>query len=328
MKEKPIIFSTPMVQAILEGRKTMTRRVVKRPCCTDNNGSVLIKGFWVNPKKDTDHCFDGISPYCIGDILWVREIFTKAPDGHYIYRADPIFDSCGKGDIPWGWTSPIFMPHKAARIFLEVKNVRIEQLREITPEDKKREGLSDCHRAYPCAELNECDLPCFMKTWEILNAKRGYGWESNPWVWVIEFRRANMREIEFRGKHTQNNEWVFGYLYYDTYKNPRIVNGDQTAYVKPETVGQYTGMIDCNGKRIFEGDIISYWNGTVNECKDGDVLIKGKSYKRTENNRREVLFEHGGFRLKGGNTLHGYIWENKLEIIGNIHDTPELLGRE
>jgi hypothetical protein len=179
MKEKPIIFSTPMVKAILESRKTMTRRVVKSQL-TDDNGFVLMKGFWVNPKKDTDRCFDGISPYCVGDRLWVRETWqedTVTKDGGYFYKADP--DGC----LLRSWKPSLFMPRKAARIFLEVKSVRVERIQDITEEDAKAEGVTKTD--YRILDYKTT----FVILWDTLNKKRGYQWESNPWVWVIEFRR-------------------------------------------------------------------------------------------------------------------------------------------
>jgi hypothetical protein len=119
---------------------------------------------------------DVLPPYQKRDILWVRETFTKAPDGNCLYRSDPMFDDCGKGDISWNWTSPIFMPREAARITLEVKAVRIERVQEITDKDVKAEG---------------CDyIRQFMDLWDTLNAKRGCSWESNPWVYVYGFMRA------------------------------------------------------------------------------------------------------------------------------------------
>jgi hypothetical protein len=214
MKEHPVLFSTPMVQALLNTKpgswpaksldpskpfKSMTRRVVKPqpdkddPCvnyCT-------VEGFQASPEAaeeiwaqtEKGESVQLKSKYQEGDILWVRETWLKADDGfHYRADATPASEQA-REDYGYKWRPSIHMPREAARLFLEVKNVRIERVREIMPEDKKREGFSDCHRAYPCAEYNECNTPCFMKTWDTLNAKRGYSWERNPWVWVIEFMR-------------------------------------------------------------------------------------------------------------------------------------------
>jgi hypothetical protein len=196
MKEKPIIFSTPMVQALLNTKpgswpaepldpskpfKRMTRRPVKPqpkyPICKKN-------GRWheYSEQPAADRICNSpwghgyLCPYTAGQVLWVRETFTKDPNGEYIYRADPMFDDCGKDDISWTWTSPLFLPREAARLFLEVKDVRLERLAQITGEEVIAEGTNDFF--------------CFRYLWDTINAKRGYGWYENPWVWVIEFMRA------------------------------------------------------------------------------------------------------------------------------------------
>jgi hypothetical protein len=142
MSEKPIIFSPPMVRAIGEGGKTMTRMVIKEPVCADKNGSIKIKGHWVNPERDTGTALSDIAPYNIGDVLWVRKRFAETLDGEYLYLVDPIFDGCGKGDFGWDWKPSIHMPRKAARLFLEVNGVWVERLREITEEDAIAEGMN------------------------------------------------------------------------------------------------------------------------------------------------------------------------------------------
>lgn len=174
--EKPILFSTEMVRAILDGRKTQTRRVVKP--------SVFEKGtnwFW-NPNENI--C---LAQYRKGDVLWVRETWAK--DDTYYYKADGSCGSrCGK------WKPSIHMPREAARIFLRVTNIRVERLQDITDDDAWKEGFE---RDFPFCEKTECDTcldECsarykFNKLWDNLNAKRGCGWAANPWVWVIEFER-------------------------------------------------------------------------------------------------------------------------------------------
>jgi hypothetical protein len=196
MAEKPIIMSTQSAWGIQNTKpgvwpaepidpdrpcKSMTRRVVKGPPCTDINGCVNINGFWLIPERDRDHAFDAIAPFCVEDILWVRETFTKTKDGEYIYRSDPMFHGMDNGDFAWSWTSPLFLPRKASRIFLEVKYVRIERLQDITEEDANAEGIS---RNYGHEAVFH-----FWQLWDTLNAKRGYPWERNPWVYVYEFMR-------------------------------------------------------------------------------------------------------------------------------------------
>jgi len=189
---KPILFSTPMVQAILDGRKTMTRRVVK----TTRDGIPTAAGLLV--EADNDWCAGRlIKPkYQSGDILWVRETWNEVfrPDGthaHYIYKASSELEH---------WRPSIFMPKTAARIFLRVTDVRCERLQKIDIDDAIKEGCvgapCDCLRlgrgwmgCESCMNTGWQEPPTveFMQLWEHLNAKRGYGWDANPWVWVYTF---------------------------------------------------------------------------------------------------------------------------------------------
>jgi hypothetical protein len=227
MKEKPIIFSTPMVQAILDGRKTMTRRVVNEPSCTDNNGTVNIKGFWVIPERDRDHFFEGISPYSVEDRLWVRE--TWRCDGINDGDMKALITYKSTGEMAWvkftdperyhkcvlrykEWRPSIFMFRETSRIFLEVKHVRLERIQAITNGDVKSEGWPEsfgtdglkikyigpyCDSSSYSTQENEVCSPdfchsqdCFSAFWNKLNKKRGFGWEDNPWVYVYEFERV------------------------------------------------------------------------------------------------------------------------------------------
>lgn len=203
MGEKPILFSTPMVRAILDGRKTQTRRVIK--------GDILPG--W-NQEKQTS-CYlkvkDGrpygnvVKPsYHPGDILWVRETFFEYAGvncccshyGHeckcdeYWYRADPESEFANKCEYPEDrvkWKPSIYMPRKVARIFLNVKDVRVERVQEITDEDILSEGF----RMDNTAIFTKGYQGAFKILWDSLNAKRGYGWDENPWVWVYKFERLN-----------------------------------------------------------------------------------------------------------------------------------------
>jgi hypothetical protein len=225
MKEKPILFSQKMIHAILNTKpniwpaepidpskpfKWVTRRVVKPQ--PENPSRLIIeygklKDIWRGAEMIWQSETLGKPPYREGDVLWVRETFTKSPEGDYIYRADPIFDGCGKGDIPWKWTSPLFLPREATRLFLEVKNIRVERVQDITEEDSRAEGVLPINPLSLQQIPNSLIVPggkykkgyilyhsyraAFYKLWESLNAKRGYFWESNPWVYVYEFMRVN-----------------------------------------------------------------------------------------------------------------------------------------
>ena len=188
---KPIIFSTPMVQAILDGRKTQTRRVVKINGCPITSPKESLE---LTKEGLIYHSFCSMSgyykPLCQpGDILWVRETWSKDENGEYVYRTN--YGTTEDDSFPpsmFKWKPSIHMPREAARIFLRVKTVRVERLQDITEEDAIAEGMSKTlvdGVVFISAKGN------FHVLWDSLNIKRGYGWDTNPWVWVIEFERIN-----------------------------------------------------------------------------------------------------------------------------------------
>ena len=197
MASKPILFSTPMVQAILEGRKTQTRRVVKPNIVDrfvlDDRGNLL--GSYVEGMPEAYPTIDD-TPYKPGDILWVRETWGKDENGEYVYRTN--YGTTEDDSFPpsmFKWKPSIHMPREAARIFLRVTNVRVERLQEITPKDAWEEGCR-IGNFFPWEKhIPELQQQCrdilFKSLWDGLNAKRGYGWDINPWVWVYEFERAS-----------------------------------------------------------------------------------------------------------------------------------------
>ena len=170
MKEHPILFSTEMVKAILDGSKTQTRRVIKpQPWDMD-------KAYFKVFRKDFG---ERVCPYEIGDHLWVRETWWPSQvdlRGVY-YKADGV--QCKK------WRPSIFMPRWVSRITLEVTGLKVERIQEITEEDAKAEGVPIIH-----TEIEDISWyrPSFATLWDSLNAKRVYSWESNPWVQVITFK--------------------------------------------------------------------------------------------------------------------------------------------
>lgn len=207
VKERQMIFGSESVRAILEGRKTQTRRVVKVPpwllrMSPDMNCAHPGSAMGVTPCLFVC-CANGSqqrlrNPYGWPEVvavhLWVRESFSAyAPAGEtgnwktednvrYVYRAD---DS--DADVAQ-WFPPIFLPRHASRLTLEIKNVRVERLQEISSEDCWAEG---CPPAEPLeANGGGTVRNWFAKGWDSINGKRkGCAWESNPWVWVIEFKR-------------------------------------------------------------------------------------------------------------------------------------------
>ena len=217
-RELPILFNTEMVRAILDGRKTCTRRVIELP---ENMDGVPV-GKSGDSSNPLGFMYPGgikRPPYQPGDILYVRETWCALPvneaghmRGHsiYYYRAD--------GDLrPEGWRGKwhpsIHMPKEAARIWLKVMNVRVERLQEMKPVDVIKEGAYpdcwDCLNTYgesgsQCCygteeQCSQCDE--VMMEWEKLwtsTIKKSdidsYGWDANPWVWVIEFERCEKPE--------------------------------------------------------------------------------------------------------------------------------------
>jgi hypothetical protein len=200
MKERPILFSGPMVRAILEGRKTQTRRVVNLIGGPNNRGDEYInKGVLIHPLAGPYRCPYGKA----GDRLWVRETFSAyAPQGQtgnwktgenvtYVYRADDADADVAR------WYPCIFLPRHASRITLEITEVRVERLQEISEADAGDEGAGIRLSDYPQWDGDpDCYRKLFRVGWDGLNAKRGYSWESNPWVWVVEFKRLEMEAAE------------------------------------------------------------------------------------------------------------------------------------
>ena len=189
MREHPILFSTEMVKAILEGRKTMTRRIIKPQ-------PVMVNGYYRwQPKAGYDINLEHLNinltnKLCpcgqVGDRLWVRETWADGMNVPVliIYKADKAWT-----DVKIKWRPSIFMPRWASRITLEITDIRVERVQEITEEDAKAEGTTPSivgsDREYLKYRAG------FMTLWDKLNAKRGYSWESNCWVWVVSFKVVN-----------------------------------------------------------------------------------------------------------------------------------------
>lgn len=190
--ERPVIFSGPMVQAILDGRKTQTRRVVK-PQPRSVQGELKTGGVWLFDWRLNVACPYG-KP---GDRLWVRETaYRFGETGEVFYRAD-MMSSFGDKVHNWTiWKPSIHMRRISARIFLEITQIRVERVQEISEEDAIAEGaeylvqngLADSAiLKYAPANYHRAG---FAMLWDSINGKReGCAWKDNPWVWAISFKR-------------------------------------------------------------------------------------------------------------------------------------------
>ena len=223
VKERPIIFSGEMVRAILDGKKTMTRRVVKfsdftidsitplhielvdGKYCLFNERNGWLIGYpkfpygkigdrlWV---RETHHVVGGIADYEIEEIKQGLQDVKNFVS----YKADGYGNPCDGG-----WTTPMFMPRWASRILLEIIDIRVERLQDISEADALKEGIRnynfemedspDTYVGYTHLQkddgkstLYKTPAIAFERLWDTLNAKKGYPWSSNPWVWAIEFK--------------------------------------------------------------------------------------------------------------------------------------------
>lgn len=187
MNERPILFSAPMVRALLAGTKTQTRRVVK-PQPTSRGARS-----WDEPV-----CHLADSKFVVGRRLWVREAFIHEPadycweasvsipsrPSHTTYRADCDGDTRGAG-----WKPSIHMPRNLSRIDLEITSVRVERLQDISESDAIDEGSFSWagEQDTPVRDLLEARL-VYRQLWESINGQGS--WDANPWVWVVTFRKV------------------------------------------------------------------------------------------------------------------------------------------
>lgn len=199
--EHPILFRAEMVRAILEGRKTQTRRILV-PQPTDLPAGAYCDPYNKNPEhftfwtadhkmilgpggniKGTAHwrCPHGIP----GHTLWVKETYLKRLNGEgIIYRADldPV-EAAGVGAMYGNWKPSIFMPRWASRINLKIESIRVERVRDITEEDAIAEGVLTLGGLM----LPESPVKKFERLWDTMRAGTEFAWACNPWNWVITF---------------------------------------------------------------------------------------------------------------------------------------------
>lgn len=211
MKEYPILFNSFSVNAIFAGRKTQTRRVIKpQPTLGKLRFNGAIWQMWLGPNIGHDV---PISPYGkIGGVLWVKETWAAIwPDLDPVplekcnieYKADtlapypggwPAEDARGNPDAP-KWRPSIYMPKWAARLWLEITEIRIEPLHSIVYEDLKAEGITDrlALEAMSKRDWPDAHAAAYSLEWDKINKKNGHIWATNPWVWVITFKKLPER---------------------------------------------------------------------------------------------------------------------------------------
>jgi hypothetical protein len=228
MSIKPILFNTEMVRAILNGRKTVTRRIIKphNVAVAKRNNYQQRDGLWIDFTTDNpdnkghikdysvspcwssiDYYINHYAPYQIDDILYVRETWMNPCEectcidcngciygAGYRYKVDYRI----KDDIE-KWRPSIHMPKEAARIWLKVTNVRVERLQDITDDQAKAEGANckDGKNIGIEEKMSRTAIDRFKEIWDSTIKKSDidrYGWDANPWVWVIEFERCEKPE--------------------------------------------------------------------------------------------------------------------------------------
>lgn len=207
MRERPILFNTEMVKVILDGRKTCTRRLVKFLPGKNPQWTGYIKDGLMLYNGKNEPCIRK-APYQPGDILYVRETWCSAYGGEkYFYFADKLTNReerllLNYDDVKWH--PSIHMPKEAARIWLKVTNVKVEQLQEITEDGAKEEGANFKNGKNVGLEekMRRTAIERFAEIWNSTIKKTDidrYGWDANPWVWVIEFERCKSRERSSNG---------------------------------------------------------------------------------------------------------------------------------
>lgn len=211
-KNRPILSNGEMVPPILSGEKTQTRRVI-------NPQPELTLGFpgsfwWKGPEDITLHqpwtieeMLDECPYGAPGDRLWIREAWAAphkydgCPPRHIPPTVSIIYRATWAGPCGLIWRPSIFMPRWACRVILEVISVRVEQVQQISEADALAEGIGfgfrmnagwpDYQHIAPnghCTLTQDTPEMSFASLWDFINKKRGFGWDENPWVWVVEFK--------------------------------------------------------------------------------------------------------------------------------------------
>lgn len=196
MAERPLLVSGPLIGPILRGKKTVTRRIVKKPARAGEHSfgeamEAARRNGWAGAQKRGPE--DGIEWRCacpygaVGDVLWVRETWahtTLLGNAITVYNAED-----NRTDYGGPWKPSIHMRRADARIFLRVESVTVERVQEITEEDARAEGIGE-HPVCDQAMILGCTYrDAFRLVWDSL-APAGSKWADNPWVWVVKFKRV------------------------------------------------------------------------------------------------------------------------------------------
>lgn len=186
-KSRPILMSSEMVKAILENRKTQTRRVVKENFTTPISAHRAFDVYnedsvWWDMLTETENGYLEKRFKCpfgkVGDVLWVRETWNQTKSGEFVYKENGWAGKCKPS---------IFMPREASRVSLEITNIRVEKLQDISTNDIEKEGIKfpEFHTPGENKTVAETWHDEFMFLWNEINKK--HCWASNPFVWVLEF---------------------------------------------------------------------------------------------------------------------------------------------
>lgn len=217
-KVKPILFGAEMVRALIDGRKTQTRRVMKlQPEAFGSTGWLYGGGYYADDSQMQSHLFHDVygekgspygSVYTDGtvDVLWVRETWqAQCQDGRWWHEVPkderdlhnwaftnpvaPAFEA-----TPPKWMPSIFMPKMATRLILEVTSIHVERVQDIDVDDIVAEGAFPPDKNIGLG--GQFAVEAWWDLWDAINAKRGYSWSSNPWVWVVGFKQINDFPLE------------------------------------------------------------------------------------------------------------------------------------
>ncbi|WP_422028117.1 hypothetical protein [Roseovarius sp.] len=201
MTDRPILFSAPMIRALLDGRKTQTRRVLKpQPSNVDGVG----RWYRMSSGGESLNCYE--IPITPGDRVWVRETWN-VPDAYLEPRnRQTALELMNYAATPWAipgrWRPSIFMPRWASRLTLTVTDVRVQRVQEISEADAMAEGIKrNIPGWFPVPGIDGSGTTAraaFAMLWDSLNAKRGFGWSENPWIAAYTFtvHHCNIDQME------------------------------------------------------------------------------------------------------------------------------------